>query len=159
MKQVLLTVSFLGFISFMAQAQPGFADSVGTIYVKKKKANDTIIEENRPVEDVFIITENMPEFPSALAGMTVNQFIAANYVVPQEAFNKGISGTVYVSFVVDTDGTLKDIEVGRGVPGCRQCDEEALRVMRLMPAWIPGTQGGVPVPVKMSIPVKFRFNQ
>jgi protein TonB len=66
---------------------------------------------------------------------------------------KKIEGTVYITFVVDTDGSLLYIRVLRGIGG--GCDEEALRVVRLMPKWVPGKQGGKAVKVQYTLAVRF----
>jgi TonB family protein len=135
---------------FALLAQPG--DSIGTLYVKKKK--DTLANN----ANVFLLTESMPAFP-VNGGEGMEEFIHRNFKVPKEAFNKGISGTVIVQVLVDKNGNLTQPGVTRGIDGCKPCDAEALRVVKLMPAWIPAYQDGKPVPVRMSIPVKFRFRE
>lgn len=132
-------------------------DSVGTIRVKKKQPS-AIEDSSEFTYDVYQIVEQMPDWPDELTGMSVRQFLDSHYNVPREAFAKGISATVYVSFIVDADGTLRNIKVERGVPECRACDEEAVRVVKLMPRWNPGFQNGRPVAVRYCIPIKFRFN-
>jgi len=61
-----------------------------------------------------------------------------------------------VTFIVETDGSISSVEVLRGIGG--GCDEEAVRVIKSMPNWIPGKQGGVAVRVKFNLPVKFTLN-
>jgi TonB family protein len=143
-------------ISYRAGAQSLPADSIGTIRVKKKGGDSTSTALVTASSHVFLIAEEMPQFPAI--GMSMEDFIKKNFMVPQEAFDKGISGSVLVQFLVDADGTLKNIKVKKNVPGCSACSAEALRVVKMMPPWIPGTQNGKPVPVLLSIPVKFRFN-
>ena len=89
----------------------------------------------------------------------MNEFIDAAFVVPQQAIDRGISGTIVVSCIVDISGELTDVKIAKGHPNCPDCNAEALRVVNQMPLWIPGRQGGKAVPVMVSIPVKFRFNQ
>jgi periplasmic protein TonB len=139
-------------LPLIAQAQSP-PDSIGTIHVKKKRSssNDNLKEE------VYIIVQEMPSFPPG--GITMSQFIDAAFVVPQRAIDMGISGTVVISCLVNSDGELKDIKVGRGVPNCPDCNAEAVRVVSQMPLWIPGRHNGRAVPVMVSIPVKFRFNR
>ena len=72
------------------------------------------------------------------------------------AKEKGIQGTVYVTFVVDTDGSITDVRVLRGIGG--GCDEEAVRVVQLMPKWKPGYQDGKPVRVQFNMPLRFTLN-
>ena len=68
----------------------------------------------------------------------------------------GIEGTVYVVFVVNTDGSIQDVVILRGVGG--GCDEEAVRVVKNAPAWEPGRQRGRPVRVKMRLPIRFKLS-
>jgi protein TonB len=65
-------------------------------------------------------------------------------------------GVVYISFVVERDGSIGSTEVLRGVGG--GCDEEALRVVRAMPDWSPGRMDGVPVRVRYNLPIRFKAN-
>ena len=81
------------------------------------------------------------------------QFLATNTNYPSEAKINNISGTVYVTFVVNKDGTIRDVRVVRGVT--KLLDEEAIRVVKLMPKWIPGKTRGKNVDVAYNIPIKF----
>jgi TonB family protein len=65
----------------------------------------------------------------------------------------GIEGTIYISFVVNGDGTVTHVSILRGIHP--QCDAEAMRVVGLLPDWIGGKQAGMPVNVKMVLPIKF----
>jgi TonB family protein len=67
-----------------------------------------------------------------------------------------ISGTVLINFVVDRDGKITRVKVVHGIGG--GCDEEAVRVISKMPAWSPGKQGGKPVLVSYSVPIKYTLN-
>ena len=80
-------------------------------------------------------------------------FLANNIHYPQDARDKGIQGTVHVSYVIEPNGELSNIKVLSGIGG--GCDEEAIRVIRLMPAWKPGIQRGKPVRVQFHIPIRF----
>lgn len=146
-------VLFLLPAMMLAQSQ---ADSVGTIHVRKKPA-DPSVEALRKEPPVYMIVEEMPSFPRD--GMTMTEFIDAAFVVPQQAIDRGISGTVMVSCIVGEDGELKNIKIAKGVPNCPDCNAEALRVVNQMPVWIPGRQNGRAVPVMLNIPVRFRFKK
>lgn len=111
-----------------------------------------------PVEDeerpgVYIVVDQMPEFPSGDKGLY--QFIADNIKYPAEAKEEGIKGRVYVNFIVESDGSVSDIRVLRGIGG--GCDEEAVRVVKSMPRFKPGMQDGETVRVSYTIPVFFRL--
>jgi len=108
------------------------------------------VEEAKPV---FTIVEEMPSFPGGEAER--NKFLADNIVYPQQATENGIQGTVYVSFVVDSKGKVTDVKVLRGIGG--GCDEEALRVVKMMPQWHPGKQNGKLVRVLFNMPIYFKL--
>ena len=108
------------------------------------------VEEAKPV---FTIVEEMPSFPGGEAER--NKFLADNIVYPQQATENGIQGTVYVSFVVDSKGNVTDVKVLRGIGG--GCDEEALRVVKMMPQWHPGKQNGKNVRVLFNMPIYFKL--
>jgi protein TonB len=93
----------------------------------------------------------MPDFPGGEEELM--KFLKSNIVYPQMAKESGIQGTVYVTFVVTKDGKVKDSQVLRGIGG--GCDEEALRVVKIMPDWKAGKQNGQAVPVQFNLPIKF----
>ena len=101
---------------------------------------------------VYQFVEEMPEYPGGEEKL--RKFIKDNLVYPEGAHESRIQGTVYLSFVVEKDGNLSDIKVIRGIGG--GCDEEAIRIVKKMPKWKPGKQGGENVAVKYTIPVIFR---
>ncbi len=103
--------------------------------------------------DPFMVVEIMPEFPGGIAAL--HAYLSENIEYPRMAREAGISGIVYLSFVVGTDGKLSDISVLRGVGG--GCTEEAIRVVKAMPAWKPGIQRSKAVKVKMTLPISFKL--
>lgn len=111
---------------------------------------DEVPEET---DEPFVIVENMPAFPGGDAALM--QYLLSNTKYPHMARESGISGTVYITFVVEKDGSLSDIRALREVGG--GCTSEALRVVQAMPRWIPGKQRGVPVRVRINLPVKFKL--
>ena len=80
-------------------------------------------------------------------------YIANSVVYPEKAKADGVQGKVYVQFVVETDGSIAEATVLRGVGG--ECDEEALRVVKAMPQWKPATFKGEPVRSKYVLPIYF----
>jgi protein TonB len=108
---------------------------------------DEEIEE----EQIFLVVENMPEFPGGEASMY--KFIGKNIEYPRMAKESGISGRVFVTFVVERDGSVTDVQILRGIGG--GCDEEAVRVIKKMPKWSAGKQRGKPVRVQYRMPIKF----
>lgn len=111
------------------------------------------VEEEEEIEEqqIFLVVENMPEFPGGEAGMY--KFINKNIDYPRMAKESGISGRVFITFVVERDGSVTDVKVLRGIGG--GCDEEAIRVIKMMPKWNPGKQRGKPVRVQYRMPIKF----
>ncbi|MCQ2251979.1 MAG: energy transducer TonB [Bacteroidales bacterium] len=109
--------------------------------------------EPEPEEEpqVFFIVEDMPEFPGG--EVALRKYIAENVRYPEMAKENDIQGTVYVRFVVDTDGSVKNVEVLRGVDPL--LDKEAIRVVQSLPKWKPGKQRGKAVKVSHSVPIKF----
>ena len=112
-----------------------------------------IMEEEESVNEVFMVVETMPEFPGGMAALM--KFIAINLKYPEELQESAIQGRVLVSFVVDKDGSITDIEIVRGVDAL--LDAEAIRIVKLMPKWKPGIQQGKAVRVKYTVPVSFRL--
>ncbi|MEX1132735.1 MAG: energy transducer TonB, partial [Flavobacteriales bacterium] len=93
-----------------------------------------VIEEDQ----IFTIVEEMPTFPGGEGKLF--EYLGKNIKYPQMATDAGISGVVYVTFVVDKEGKIRDVKVLRGIGG--GCDEEAVRVVKSMPTWKPGKQRG-----------------
>ena len=112
-------------------------------------------EINPPEEEIFTVVESMPEFPGGEAALYA--YLADNMKYPVMAIEAGISGKVYITFVVEKDGSITDIKLMRSIGG--GCDEEALRVISSMPAWTPGKQRNVPVRVQFILDVKFTLSQ
>lgn len=106
--------------------------------------------ENKP-EAPFLTVEQQPEYPGGMEALRT--FLGKNLNYPRSAASAGVSGRVYVSFVVNTDGSLADIQVLKGIGF--GCDEEAVRVMQKMPHWRPGKQAGRAVRVKYNLPISF----
>lgn len=100
---------------------------------------------------IFTIVEEMPSFPGGEAELF--KYLNKNVKYPQMAQDAGITGVVYLTFVVDENGKVKDPKVLRGIGG--GCDEEAIRVVKSMPAWEPGKQRGKAVRVQYNLPIRF----
>ena len=115
----------------------------------KEEKKQVIEQEVKP--EPFTVVEEMPAFPGGEADMY--KFITSNIKYPEEAKELGIQGKVFVNFVVEPDGSISGVKIMRGIGG--GCDEEAIRVVKAMPKWIPGKQRGVPVRVYFNLPIKF----
>ncbi|MCB0806721.1 MAG: energy transducer TonB, partial [Bacteroidales bacterium] len=97
--------------------------------------------------------ESMPEFPGGKKGLS--EYFNKTLTYPRQARNQGVQGTVYLRFVIRTDGSVTDVFVVQGIGG--GCDEEALRAIQSMPHWTPAKQNHQNVPVLITIPVSFRL--
>ena len=104
-------------------------------------------------QEVYQIVEQMPSFPGG--ERKLSEFIANSIQYPQEAQKTGIQGRVFVSFIVEPDGSVSNVKVQQGIGG--GCDQEAIRVIKSMPKWTPGKQKGDAVRVKYTMPVTFRL--
>ncbi len=103
--------------------------------------------------DIFAVVEDQPQFPGGSEAMM--KWIAANVKYPEAAQKENISGRVFVSFVIDKDGTILEPKILRSVHPA--LDQEALRVVKAMPKWIPGKMRGKSVKTTFSIPIVFRL--
>ena len=111
-----------------------------------------IVEEDD--EEVFMVVENMPEFPGGDLGLM--KYIQKNVKYPPIAKEYNITGKVYISFVVDKSGSVTNVKVVRGVD--KNLDAEAVRVIKSLPKYKPGKQRGKFVPVQFTVPINFTLN-
>ena len=115
---------------------------------------DEIVEIEEDDEEFFMVVENMPEFPGGDLGLM--KFIQKNVRYPAIAKEYNITGKVYVSFIVDKQGSVTNVKIVRGVD--KNLDSEALRVVSLLPKYKPGKQRGKAVRVMFTIPINFTLN-
>jgi TonB family protein len=112
-------------------------------------------EHKEEKKEVFLVVEEMPEFPGG--PMVLMKYIQNNIQYPKKAKEAGISGKCFLTFVVNYEGTIKDIHMLKGVPGCPECDEEAKKLILAMPKWKPGKKNGKAVDVVYNLPINFQF--
>ena len=120
------------------------------VEVEIKDEGPKVIETPQQAE-IFTVVEEQPAYPGGEEARIA--YLQQNIKYPEEAKELGIQGKVFVTFVVEVDGTITDVRVLRGIGG--GCDEEAIRVVKSMPKWVPGKQRGVPVRVQFNLPIKF----
>lgn len=123
------------------------------IVVPSENTGNGVIEE-KPAE-IFTVVEEMPEFPGGTGELM--KFIQSNIRYPEMEKEAGISGKCYVKFVVESDGTVSNVEMLKGVPGGPGLDKEAMRVVKAMPKFKPGKQNGRPVRVYFNLPINFQL--
>ena len=115
-------------------------------------------EEDDTIEDDYPCipyTEYWPEYPGGNSARL--NFLIENIKYPKIAKDKKIKGTVYVTFVVEKDGSITNIKLLLGV--CDSMDAEVIRVMKLMPKWKPGTQNKKAIRTQFNMPVKFSLDK
>ena len=122
-------------------SSPGVQDNKGKNQ-KSAKDNQT---------DVYKVVDEQPSFPGGEKARIT--FLVDNIKYPAQAMKDNIQGKVFVSFDVETDGSLTNVSILRGIGG--GCDEEAVRVIKLMPKWSPGKIKGVAVNTRFNLPIKF----
>lgn len=113
-----------------------------------------IVEEVAILDDIIFSTagvEIMPEFPGGYSALMT--YLSKSITYPRQAKELNITGTVFVKFIVEKDGSNSNVIVIRGVEG--GCSEEAIKAVENMPAWTPGSQWGKPVRCEFVLPVKF----
>jgi len=110
--------------------------------------------EEEEAETIFQIVE---ESPTPVGGLSsFYKYLSKNIKYPAQARRLGIEGKVFLSFVVEKDGSITDVQVMRGIGA--GCDEESVRVMKGAPNWKPGKQRGKPVRVRYSFPFVYRLD-
>ena len=117
---------------------------------------DEIVEEEVEEDDdeIFMVVENMPEFPGGQIALF--KYIVKNIKYPAIAKEYNITGKVFVSFVIDKQGSVTNVTIVRGVD--KNLDAEAKRVISSLPRFSVGKQRGKPVKVQFTVPINFTLN-
>ncbi len=114
----------------------------------------SVLNQNNNSEWMGEIISPQPSFPGGSQALV--DFLRENTKYPEQALKDSMEGRVVVAFVIDTDGSITKPEVVRGVHPL--LDAEALRVVKLMPKWEPGSENGTPVKVRYNLPITFKKN-
>ena len=135
----------------MTISHEGFADKTLTVDIAESQTTDLSgkLDETKNI----VLVEDPAHFPGG--DDELFKFLAKNIVYPKSAIEKDLQGTVVVGFDVEKDGTLSNIRILRGMDP--DLDKEALRVVGLMPNFIPGNQNGINVKQPFALPVKFKL--
>ncbi len=116
---------------------------------------DEVIEEEEEAEEIFQIVEHNPEPVGGYSAFY--KYVSENIKYPSTARRMSIQGKVFVKFVVDKNGNIKDVAAVKGIGG--GCDEEAVRIIENSPQWTPGKQRGKSVNVYMMLPITFMLKE
>ncbi len=130
---------------------PAVAKAKHAVYDMRieESADNVAGEDRQEAPEVFLTAEVMPEYPGGMEAFS--RYVSDNLRLSEETKSKGIKGKVYVQFTVDTDGSLVDIKVIRGLDPA--IDKEVLRILKISPRWKPGKQQGKPVKVQTILPI------
>lgn len=126
-----------------------------TVYEFSTKDITTIKIKKVDNDSIYQIVEVMPEFPGGTEKLM--EYLSGNIKYPEEAKEKGVSGRVFLSFVIEKDGAVSNVKVAKGIG--KECDDEAVRVVKAMPKWKPGLMKGKPVRVGYMLPIFFKMDE
>jgi TonB family protein len=124
---------------------------VETKKVEVKKEPPVVKKKETDERSVYHVVEESPRFPGGPSAMA--SWLSSNLKTPEAAERSFISGVVRLSFIVNVDGSRQDIQVVRGLG--YGCDDEAIRLVKNMPKWIPGQTGGRSVRVRHTLAIPF----
>lgn len=114
------------------------------------------VSQNEKVDtNVYIYVDEAPEFKGGHSAMV--KFIQKKFRYPQYAIENNIEGKCYLKFVVSKNGKVTNVEVDRGINGCEPCNNEAVRVLELMPKWKPAKVNGKKVDSLFRLPIDFKL--
>ena len=142
-QRIIPPVELMGEVSILPDPPPAIAG--GITYDPLPE-----IEVVTNPEEVLSYAEVMPEFPGGMPEMI--KFLKENMNYPAEMKENGIEGRIFVQFVVTKTGSIQDVTIARGIDGLNR---EAIRLVKQMPNWKPGTNYGKQVNVKMVVPILF----
>lgn len=114
-------------------------------------AQKTVVSQKN--DQIFDVVEQMPEYPGGMQALF--EFLKENIKYPEDAQKQKVEGRVLAKFVVETDGSISNIEVVKHA--FPSLDAEAVRVIQAMPKWSPGKQKGQAVRVKYVVPINFNL--
>lgn len=124
----------------------------GSVY---NPPTEPVVPQKKEGTEIFTVVEVPPQFPGGDDARI--EFLSKNITYPEQAKKEGIQGTVYITFVVQPDGSITDAKVLRGIGG--GLDEIAIAAVQKMPKWEPGKVKGEPVPVQFNMPIKFKLTK
>lgn len=153
MKQfIILTAALIGGASWSGVSAQNFSENKESILMPPP---DLEIKAENSGNEIYSVVEQPAEFPGGLDALM--HWLSNNVRYPDVAQQQGVEGRVVVRFVVEKDGTVDEVEVIKGAD--RDLDAEAVRVVSIMPKWIPGKQYGELVRSYFTLPVIFKLSR
>ena len=145
-----------GMVTYTGNARRLFSTNNAKVTSNDLSSITTVNEEVEEIEEeIFTVVEVQPQFPGGEDSLY--NFIYSNLRYPQVAKDNSIEGRVFLRFVVEKDGSITNVRILRDIGG--GCGQEAKRVVKMMPKWIPGKQNGKPVRVQFNMPITFKLNE
>jgi len=148
-------VVILAVILFTAMIQPGSSPMNNAAgkpgYSAGNQSTAVVVYPQNPSDTIYNVVDEMPEFPGGDKARL--DYIVKNITYPEEARIQKTEGTVYISFVVEKDGSISNTKILRGIGN--GCDEVVIEIIDNMPVWKPGMKDGNPVRTRFNMPVKF----
>jgi TonB family protein len=117
-----------------------------------------VIREEKIIKqepEIYQYVDETASFPGGREALS--KYLQEKIIYPQIAKDAGISGKVYLKFVVSEQGTISNVKIMRGIADCKECDQEAIRVVKNMPKWIPAKNNGKAVNSYYNLPVLFKL--
>ncbi|HTF16700.1 MAG TPA: energy transducer TonB [Chryseolinea sp.] len=114
---------------------------------------DTTVEAKG--DSIYLDADEMAQYPGGMDALAA--FLANKVQYPARARTRGDQGSVFVSFIVEKDGTLSDIKIAKGIS--EELDQESIRVVRLFPPWIPGKKDGIVARTRFVLPIKYKLQE
>lgn len=133
--------------------------TANSVYAQQNEPQKETTPPQKPVkresktDEIFVVVEQQPEFPGGTQELM--KFLSDNIIYPSDAVKDKIEGRIIVTFIINKDGGVTDMNIVRGVNSL--LDTEALRVISMMPNWKPGLQRGKKVRVRYTLPIVFRI--
>ena len=133
----------------------GYIDETGNLVIEIDKIQSVSQEKINDNNKVYDVVETMPSFPGGQTALM--SWLSANFYYPEEAVDNRIKGRVIVSFYVEQDGSITEVEIEKSVHPL--LDNASIQLVKKMPKWIPGTRNGSPVRVKYNVPLSYNFTE
>lgn len=124
-------------------------------FSQEVEAIESNYNETQQEDQIYTMVDVNPEYLGGSKEMFT--YIAKNMRYPTSAIENEIEGKVFIRFVIDKSGNIVNPEIARGIGGCPECEQEALRIVRAMPKWKPAMVAGEPVKSLFYLPITFHL--
>lgn len=141
-------------VSMVLFASQSFGQKQHKVSETKTETGGTVTQY-RKGDFVYEIVDEPAQFPGGIPAL--KNYLIENLKYPQIAVDKGLQGKCYVQFVVSETGAVEHVKIKKGVRRCKECDLEALRVVKNMPKWEPGKVNEKPVNSTFTLPISFKL--